>query len=171
MPPKKKMLQQKTCFLMGLVAAVASAVSGVLMLFTQGAAQLPLTIAFVMNGAMLLFLALSMKGAEHRAMRTRLLGLFLMLLVSSFGLPLLCPALEMLVLPLLCLLFYQKGDRPPLLFLCVGELGYALCRTLALTSALRAYAPLMVGLSLLLVAALRFWVLLRLHRRAGEAPA
>ncbi len=171
MPPKKKVLQQKTCFMMGLIAVVASAVAAVLILFTAGAARLPLSIAFVMNGAMLLFLALSMKGPENKSQRAKLLGLFFMLLVSSFGLPLFCPALEMLVIPLLGVLYYRLGDRFRLMGLCLAELCYALCRTLALTSALRAHTALMVGLSLLVVAAMRFWVLFQLHRRAEESPA
>lgn len=170
MPPKKKYLQQKTCFKMGLIAAVVGALAAFLMLFTAGPAQLFLTISFVMSGAMLLFLALAMKGPAHKSLRARLLGLFFMLLLSSFGLPLFCPALEMLVLPLLGILFYQVGDKRHLVFLCFAELAYALCRTLALTSLFGKAELAVVAVSLLLVSAARFWVLMRMHHRAEEAP-
>ncbi len=166
---KKKRIQPSTCLMMGLIGAVFSAIAGALMLGGFGEATLPRAVAFVMEGAMLLFLALANAGGQHRKTRAGLLGLFFMLLVSYFNLPLLCPALEMLVIPLLGFMRRQPGDGLCLAVLSLAELWYALCRTLVLAGLFGGAGLFAVGISLVLVSAARFWLLFRLHRRAGEA--
>ena len=155
---------------MGLVGTVLSAATGAFLAFGLGAASLLRAGAFVLLGAMLLFLALAARGGENRAKRTKLLLLFFLWLLSYFDLPLLCPLCEALVVPLLALLYRDKGDGVRIGLLAGLELVYAVLRTLALTPLLGGYAVPALGLALILVSAARFWVLWALYRRAQEEP-
>ncbi|MDL2254580.1 hypothetical protein LJC49_11065, partial [Ruminococcaceae bacterium OttesenSCG-928-I18] len=146
--------------------AILSAVGGVMMSLGLGQADFLRAAAFVMAGAMLLFLALAESGQENAGKRARLLGLFFLLLVSYFDLPLLCPVLEALVVPLLLVLYRRQGDGGRIALVGFFELTYALCRTLALAALFGAYTLQVVGMAMLAVAAARFWALLRLYRRA-----
>lgn len=165
-----KKLKKSTCFAIGMVGAALAALGGVLMATGVGVARYAHTGALVFGGAMLLLLATLEKGDAKKPLRVRLFVLFFLLLVANLRLPPL-DFLEAAVIPLLAVLYGQKGDGPLTLVLLVFEVALALLRTLAETGYLGANYLQIVGVALAATAALRFVVLLRLNRRAANAPA
>lgn len=144
---------------MGIVGAFAGVVSGALMVTGLPAAQILRATAFVLYGLMLLFLATTAKGQEKKSFRAKLLLLFFSLLISFFDLPILCPALEALVLPLFSL-FYRTPQMQGRWFLMVIlEALYMVMRTLAITSLFGAYTATVVGAVLIVLSLARFVML------------
>ena len=164
-----KRLKKSTCFAFGAAGALLSLLGGVLMALGIGAAQYAHTGALVLMGGTLLLLATFEKGPQNKPRRVRLLLLFFLLLLANLRLPPL-DFLEVPVLPLLALLYGQKGDGRLVLPLLVLEFALALLRTLAITGRLGGQPLLVVGLALAATAVLRFAALLRLNRRAAKNP-
>ena len=164
-----KKRKRSTCFAIGMAGAVLAALGGILMATGVGAARYAHTGALVLSGAMLLLLATLEKGEKKKPLRVRLFVLFFLLLLANLRLPPL-DFLEAAVIPLLAVLYGQKGDGPLTLVLLVFEAGLALLRTLATTGFLGGQAIQIVGVALAATAALRFVVLLRLNRRAAHDP-
>ncbi len=172
---KRRIVQPKNCFALGLAGAACSLAAGVMMAILVSPAVFFRFTAMAFTGIMLLFLATTEKGDDKRSRRIKLLLLFVALLISYLDLPLLCPPLEALVLPLLGIMYREKGNRTDLsaiLLLSVLELAYAVIRTLALTPLLGP-SPLpyqIMGITLALVAVARGWLLFRLYRAAAKQP-
>ncbi len=170
---KKKRLLKSTCFMMGLIGATVGALCGLLVAFGLGQALLFRSISLVMQGAMVLFLALAEQGTPQKTKRAKLLALFFLVVLAYPDLPLLSPVAELLVLPLATLLYgRRKEDGLLWVLLLLAELLFASCKTLALFGNLQAYALLLTGGGLFLVSIFRFLFLCRLYRRsrAEENP-
>ncbi len=165
-----KRLKKSTCAALGLAGAALAALGGVLMALNVGAARYAATGTLVLCGGMLLLLATMERGEDKKTRRIRLLVLFFLLVLANLRLPPL-DILEVAVLPLLALLYAQKGDGPLVVLLAVAELALAVLRTLAITPLLGAQPLRVVGAVLVCVAVLRFAVLWRLWRRFARAGA
>lgn len=169
---KKRILQKKTCFAAGLAGAVAGLACGVLQAAGTGPAEFLWRLAFVLYGLMLLFLAGTERGVQNKTRCVWLLLLFLALLVSYFNLPLLCPALEAVVLPLLGRMYWLENgkSRTPWWVLVVCEAVYLVVRTVMIMPSYEAVAALWVGVALALVSAARGWLLWVLYHNAAAQP-
>jgi hypothetical protein len=167
---KKKRLQKKTCFALGLAGAVMLLAGGVLVAASFGPANFLQMACFAFNGIMLLFLALMERGEDGRKKRVKLLLLFLALMIAQLRLPPL-DWLEALVLPLGLWMYAKKGDGPFLWGLAAAEVAVAALRTLALTPLLGAHPSRWVGGGMVVLALVRALVLLRFYRAAAlEKP-
>lgn len=144
-----KKLRITTCFGIAIAGAVCDALAGGLMLAGVGQALYAHTAAFVLYGAVLLFLGVVEKGPEKKGRRVRLLGLFFMLLLANLGLPLL-DWLEAPVLPLLLVMYWRAGGSrmaggaPVLALLVLAELAAGLTRSLAIMPGALGASPLLV---------------------------
>lgn len=144
---------------MGIVGAFAGVVAGALMVTGLPAAQIFRAAAFVLYGLMLLFLATTGKGPERRTFRGKLLLLFFALLVSYFDLPILCPVLEAIVLPLFSLLYRTPQMQVRWLLLVLFEALYMVVRTLAITPIFGSYTVPLLGAVLIILSLVRFVML------------
>lgn len=158
-PLSSKRIKAKTCALMGLIGSVAGVVAGALMAAGLSEAGYARTAAFVLYGAMILFLAAFERGDGLRGLRTKLFLLFLALLVSWFDLPLLCPVLEALVLPLFSLLYRSPDMRPRFFVLLAAEALYLVIRTIAILPVFAPYTLQVVGAAIIVVSVARFAML------------
>lgn len=160
-----KRLSKSACYALGVAGAAMGLAAGTLMAMGLGAAAWLRAASFALIGAMLLFLASSYAGADNKRLRTRLLLLFFLLLVSFFNLPLLCPPLEAIVLPLLLRWVGDESDRPWWWLLVGTEALYAIARTVALAGSLLPYVLLINGTCLALVSLVRGGLIIRVRRR------
>lgn len=168
---KTKRIQKKTCFKMGLAGAVAGFIAGGMMALRLGESTFVRMASFALYGAMLLFLSATEGGDENRSRRTRLLLLFLALLISYFELPLLCPLLGALVLPGLAFLYRQPGGRPLAFWpLVVCEAANVVVNSLMIMPSYAKISLLARGIALMVVSLLRFWMLWTLHQYAARQP-
>lgn len=168
---KKRRIQPKTCFMLGLAAQVVNAAAAVLMLLRLGPASMLAAMAFALTGGMMLFLCVVEKGDEKRGLRFKLLLLFLALLVSYFNLPPLNYLLDALLLPLLLLLYKRGRWHLPFALLLVAEAARMALRTVGVVDYFAPNTLVVEGAALLAVAALRFWALFLLYRAAAAGPS
>ena len=169
----KRKIQISTCLLLGISGAAISGLSGLLMALRWGYFGYLRLAAFALCGAMLLFFATLQQGAKQKGQRTKLLLLFFALLVSVFDLPLLCPPLEAIVLPLFFLLYPALFSKKQFYILLGAEILLAVIRTLAISDIFGAMPEVVVGIALLLVSALRLfflWQGLRLSKTSPPLP-
>lgn len=166
-----KQIQPKTCLLMGIIGALAGILAGVLMAAGISEARHARTAAFILYGVMLLFLAAFEKGDGKRGFRTKLFLLFLALAFSWFNLPLLCPFLEALVLPLFSLLYRRRDMRARFFILVIFEALYFVLRTMAIMPVFAPYTLQVVGFAIIAVSLARLVMLayLRVRFIGGEA--
>ncbi len=164
---RRRRIPKTVCFGLGMAGAGMSMIAGLLMAVSFGQMELAHWAAFGFTGAMLLFLAAAERGEAQMARRLKLVGLFAMLLVSYFRLPPL-DMLEIPVLPLLALLYWQKGDGPVWACLWVAEALVLALRYLGYAKLFGGYALPVMGVSLVLVGAARLVVLLRCYKRSVE---
>ena len=162
----KRKIQISTCLLLGLIGAGISSLTGLLMALHWGYFGYFRLAAFAMTGAMLLFCATLQQGKPQKGLRTKLLLLFFALLVSIFDLPLLCPPLEAIVLPLFFLLYPALFSKKQFYSLLGAEILFALIRTLAITDLFGTKPEVVVGFAWLLLSLLRGVFLLLAFRRA-----
>lgn len=165
---RKRRIPKTVCFGLGMAGAGMSMIAGILMVVGLGQMEFAHWAAFGLTGAMLLFLAADERGPENMARRLKLVGLFVMLLVAYFRLPPL-DLLEIPVLPLVGVLYWQKGDGPSAACLWVAEVLVVAVRYLGYAKLWGEYVLLAMGVSLVVAAAARGVVLLRLFRRAVDA--
>lgn len=163
---RKRRIPKTVCFGLGMAGAGMSMIAGILMVVGLGQMEFAHWAAFGLTGAMLLFLAADERGPENMARRLKLVGLFAMLLVAYFRLPPL-DLLEIPVLPLLGVLYWKKGDGPSAACLWVAEVLVVAVRYLGYAKVWGdEYVLLAMGIALVVAAAARGVVLLRLYRRA-----
>ncbi len=161
----KRRIPKTVCFGLGMAGAGMSMIAGLLMAAAFGQMQFAHWAAFGLTGAMLLFLAVDARGSDHTARRLKLVGLFVMLLIAYFRLPPL-DMLEIPVLPLLALMYWQKGDGPVWACLWAGEGLVLAARYLSYAKLFGAYALPVMGVSLVLAGIARMLALLRLYQRS-----
>jgi len=170
---KKRLVQKKTCFLLGVFGAVLLLAAGLLMVLSRGPAQLLQMASFALTGGMLLFLAVQERGPNKTSRRTKWFGLFLLLLAGYLGLPLLDLA-EIPVLPLMLVMVWQKRHVPLLVGLLLAEVAFGALRTLAITPLLGPTPALWVGIGMMVLGAVRglaCGVLYRQYARQAEETA
>lgn len=159
----RKRISRKTAALLGVIGSLAGVLAGALMAAGLSEARYAVTVSIIFYGMMLLFLSQNEPGAENRGRRIKIFLLFLALLISYFNLPLLCPALEAIVLPLFALLYRSWAMRPRFFALVAFEALYFVIRTIAITPAFGAYTQHVVGAALIAVSVLRFIMLIFLR--------
>lgn len=166
---KKKRLQKKTCFALGIGGAALWLAAGVMVAANIGPANFVQMACLALTGAMLLFLATLEKGQAGKGRRVKLLLLFLALLAAYLRLwPM--DLLEVLVIPLMLTMYRKKGDAPFIVVAWVAEAGMATVRTLALTPLLGASPQLPVGLAMVVLGLVRGLLLARAYRAAAAEP-
>lgn len=159
----KKRVTPKTAALLGVIGSLAGVLAGALMAAGLSQARYAVTASFIFYGVMLLFLSQNEPGTQNRARRIKIFLLFLALLFSYFDLPLLCPALEAIVLPLFALLYRSWAMRPRFFTLVAFEALYFVIRTIAITPTFEPYTAHVVGATLIAVSVLRFMMLIFLR--------
>lgn len=168
---KKRRIQLKTCFLLGLAGAAVYAAAGLLMALRLGQAAMLVVAAFVLMGGMLLFLCVLEKGEAKKPLRVKLLVLFLAWMLSYTDLAPLNYLADALMLPLLAVLYRQhKAHTPCFAVLALAEAGRLAARTLGVVDFFAPHTLAVEGAALALVAAARFWMLLTLYKMAAAAP-
>lgn len=164
----KKWIKPKTCILFGIVGALAAILAGALMAAGLSQANYARMAAFILYGVMILFLAVGEKGEANKRLRFKLFLLFVSLLVSWFELPLLCPVLEALVLPLFSLLYRSPEVKSRFFALAVFEVLYLVLRTVAIMPVFGAWTLQVMGLALIAVSVARLVMLTFLRARFIE---
>lgn len=159
----KKWIKPKTCATLGIIGALAGVLAGALMAAGLSQAAFARMAAFIFYGVMILFLAVWEKGPEKRGLRLRLFLLFVALLISWFDLPLLCPALEALVLPLFALLYRGEGIQSRFFALVALEVVYLAIRTIAIMPVFGGHTLQVMGIALIAVSVARFATLVFLR--------
>lgn len=163
----KKFILPSTCYKMGFIACAFGVLAGALSIMSLGPAALLKAVQFALYGGMLLFLASSERGKEKKKPRIKISLIFLMLLISYLNLPLLCPLLEMLVIPALYLLYRKKyGLKLNWFFAALaGELAFALVKTLQYTSVFGSRQYIFEGAFLVAVSIIRFFTLYVMYKK------
>ncbi len=164
-----KRIGPATCVMLGIAGAVVGAVGGALMATGLSEAAYARMAALILYGAMLLFMAAYERGAGKGARRAKLFLLFLAVLVSILDLPLLCPALEAVALPLFCLLYRSPGLKVRWVVLVVCEIVYFAVRTAGIMPVFGAWTMQVLGAALVAVSAARFAALWQVRRTILDA--
>lgn len=135
----KSKISKKTCYLMGVVAGVLYAITGLVAMFNQSGYTFLYLSAFAFTGAMLLFTTMTEAGPENIRRRLQILGIFFVLLLAYMNLPPLSTLAGALVLPIFLRLYLENG-RIVLMALTAVELLYFALQTLALVYSVLLYA-------------------------------
>lgn len=162
---KKRKIKASTCFGIGVAGGLLGLLGGILAMVGVGPALYAQNATLIVLAAMLLLLATTEKGDTKRGRRVKLLVLALLLVAALPRLPVLDWP-EALALPLMTLMYRQKGDAPFTVLLLVFELGHTVVRAVSITSLLGPNPLWWVGLALALVSTVRGAVLLRMCLRA-----
>ena len=166
---KRKFLERRTCFLMGMCGALCYFAAGAFLLADVGPLSYLLLAGFALEGGMLLFLALAEKGGAGLARRKRLMLMFFSLLASIILPAVVAPLFAAVVMPAVAYLYMDKKKDAPLWFcLLAAEAVYA---ALCIVAALRGEGlpSVAMGLALLFVGAARAWMMFTLYKKAENA--
>lgn len=166
----KKRIQPTTCFALGFAGAFMVCIAGILMLLGLGQASLLKLMGFALTGGMLLFLATTERGNQKKPIRTRLLILFFLLILSYLNLPPLSNLAGGLVIPLVFLQFRSSGHKLALFLVFAAELVLFIITMMGLITFWGALTLQVTGGAYILAAGARMFAMYLLYKQASQLP-
>lgn len=145
-------------------------IAGIFMLLGLGQASLLRLIGFALTGGMLLFLAATEGGKQKKTIRTRLLILFFLLMLSYPNLPPLSNLAGGLIIPLVFLQYRSPGQKTVLFLVFATELVLFIITMMGLIAFWGAFTLRVTGAAYILAAGARMFAMYLLYKQASQLP-